>query len=169
MTVSTFVQTNFTIQLPAVYKANIDAAIAALAQLAADFAPHEQAVPNMTVLVDAGNLRVGGQLIGLTQQVTGTLVAPSVNPRIDRLALRESDGILTVFTGVENAVPVAPIYPLGYIPVASLAMTLGMSVIGNAIITDDRAYVRHPRMEFAYYSMERAARSGRLLAALNLT
>lgn len=165
----TYVQPDVTTMTSAAYKAALDAATKVMSQIGAAFAPHEAAAVNMTAVIDAGTLRVSGTTLNVAQQTTGTLVAPVSNPRDDRLAIREIDGVLVVFPGAENAVPVAPVVPLGYMPIARIRLTVGMSTILNSSITDERAANRVARLDASYYGLERATRSGRLMAALNLT
>ena len=138
MTVATFNQNNFTVDDAATYKGKLDANIAVLAGIAAQFAAHAAATPNMTVLIDAGLLFKDTILTAVSQQTTTTLVAPVSNPRIDRLVIDAATGVYSVIAGVEAASPVAPAITMGKLPIARLAMTVGMTVIANAIITDER-------------------------------
>lgn len=161
--------TNFNSDNAATYKSKLDGNSQVAAAFSAAFQCYAQTVPNMTLNVAAGVHRVGGQFLVISLQTTGAFVAPIANPRIDRIALREVDALLVVLPGTENAVPVAPIYPLGFIPVAQVQLAVGVAALTNSMINDERTLYRHPRMEFAYYSMERAVRYGRLLSALNLT
>ena len=78
---ATFVQPNFTAQDAATYKAAIDAAIAVLAGIGGGFAAHEQSSPNMTVRVDAGVVSSNFGILAVAAQNTGTITAPSTNPR----------------------------------------------------------------------------------------
>lgn len=161
--------TNFNVDNAATYKGKIDGNSQVSAAFSAAFQCYANTVPNMALNVAAGVHRVGGQFLVISAQVTGTFVAPVTNPRIDRIALREVDALLVILPGVENAVPVAPIYPLGYIPVAQVQLAVAVAALTNSMINDERTLYRHPRMEYAYYSMERTARYARLLSALNLT
>lgn len=139
MTVSTFVQPDRTTQSGAQYPANIDASMAVVAQIAGQFAPHEQAVPNMTVRVDAGRMFVSGALVLVAAQSTGTITAPAVNPRIDRVVLDVNTGAVSVLTGVEAASPAPPAIPGGKFPCAQVLLQISSTVITNSMVTDDRA------------------------------
>lgn len=137
MTVSTFVQPNFTAQLGNTYKGNIDAAIAALAQMAINFLPHEAIPQNMTVVVEAGKVWAG-TLIERAQQFTATIAAPTTNPRIDRVVIDALTGDVGVVAGSEAASPIAPAIPVGKLPIARINLSVGMTQITNALITDER-------------------------------
>jgi hypothetical protein len=129
---------DFTSQTAAVYKANIDAGFAVLDRLAWAFAPHEQAAPDMTVLLEAGALFDGSTLTEVAAQSTGTITAPSVDPRIDRVVIDNATGAVSVVTGVEDASPVPPAIPNGKLPVAQVLLATSTSEIANADITDER-------------------------------
>ena len=84
MNVSTFQQPDFSAQDESTLKGNYDAAAHVMARIAAAFAPHEQATPDMTVALDAGVIpKAGAVATEVAAQNTGTLAAPSVNPRND--------------------------------------------------------------------------------------
>ena len=85
------------------FKTNIENCLAVLARLGQSFAPHEQATPNMTVRLDAGYLFSGGILTEVAAQNTGTITAPTVNPRIDRVVTDAASGAVSVVTGEEAA------------------------------------------------------------------
>lgn len=139
MTVATFTQPNYLTQSASAYKAAIDAAIAVLNSIGGDFAPHASAAPNMQVVIDAGRIfKPGGAIVSVAQQTTGALIAPVTNSRIDRVVVDSENGVYSVLTGTEAATPVAPIIPNGKLPVCQISMTVGMTVIANSIITDER-------------------------------
>lgn len=143
MTVATLVQPDRTnpAQTGTIYPANIDAAIAVLAELAGAFAAHAQATPNMTVVVDAGKLQVGTGVTVAAAQSTGTIVAPTTNPRIDRVVIDSITGVVSVITGVEAASPAAPAITAGKLAVARVLLAISTTVIANSIITSERAVV----------------------------
>lgn len=139
MTVATFVQPNYLTQSASAYKAAIDAAISVLNSIGGDFAPHASTAPNMQVVIDAGRIfKPGGTIVSIAQQTTGALIAPVSNSRIDRIVVDSEDGVYSVLTGTESASPVAPAIPNGKLPVCQISMTVGMTVIANSIITDER-------------------------------
>tara|TARA_Y100000310_G_scaffold136910_1_gene135807 strand:- start:2379 stop:3581 length:1203 start_codon:yes stop_codon:yes gene_type:complete len=137
--VSTFTQPDYTAQGGTAYKTNLDAAAAIFKRMAAAFAPHAQSTPNMTIRLDAGVTWDGDiTLTEVAAQNTGTITAPSVNPRIDRVVVEASSGSLTVITGSEAASPTAPAITTGNIPVCQVALTTSTTEIANADITDER-------------------------------
>lgn len=139
MTVSTFVQPNFTTQTAAVYKAALDAAIAVLATAAADYACHAKAAPDMQVQVDAGQLFLANStLVSNAQQTSITIVAPVGNPRIDRIVINDQTGVMSVVTGTPAASPVAPAITAGTRPIAQILLQTSSTVITNSMITDER-------------------------------
>jgi hypothetical protein len=77
MTVQTFAQPDFTAQDNATYKANIDHAIAVLAEAAKQFAPREMAVPAMGITIEQGHLPDGTSIAATN--VTG-IGAPGRQP-----------------------------------------------------------------------------------------
>ncbi len=140
MTVATFAQTDFNTQTPSQYRAAIDADIAVAAPIVDNFAPHSVATPNMTVQLDAGAIPGVGVLpTQIALQTSGTLTAPVTNPRKDIVYIDAITGVIGVATGTEATSPVDPAIPSGKIPIARLAMTVGMTTISNSIITDLRA------------------------------
>jgi hypothetical protein len=142
MTVATFLQTNFNTQDPTTYRGAIDANFAVAAPIVSNFAPHAVATPNMTVQADAGAIPgIGGIPTQVGLQTSATLVAPSANPRKDIVYIDAATGVIGVATGIEGVSPVDPALPPGKIPMARLAMTVGMVSITNSIITDLRTVV----------------------------
>jgi len=112
-----------------------------LARLAAAFAPHETAPPSMAVSIDAGALLVAGAPLEVKAQTSGAIAPPTANPRIDRVTISPTTGLLTVTTGTEAANPVPPALPAGQLPVAQLRLDPGMTAITNARIRDERVPV----------------------------
>ncbi|MFS2112231.1 hypothetical protein ACCC88_21255 [Sphingomonas sp. Sphisp140] len=112
--------------------------LSVLARLAAAFAPHETAPPSMAVTLDAGALLVAGAPVEVKAQTSATIAPPLASPRIDRVTISPTTGLLTVTTGTEAANPVPPAIPAGQLPVAQLRLDVGMTVIPNARIKDER-------------------------------
>jgi hypothetical protein len=123
------------------YKEGIDNNSKVCQRIAAAFAPHEQDTPNMTVRVDAGPLFTSGELTEIAAQNTSTITAPSVNPRIDRVVWDATTGAVSVVTGSEAAVPVAPDIPEGKLPCCQVALETTTTAITNDMITDERVGV----------------------------
>ncbi len=138
MSVGTFQQPNNETQGGTAYKTNIDNCFAVLARLAGAFAPHEQAVPNMTVLLDAGALFGAGVLTNVASQSTAAITAPVSNPRIDRVVIDQASGGVSVIAGVEAASPSPPALPAGKLPNCQMLLSPSTAAITNALITDER-------------------------------
>lgn len=122
------------------YKTAIDANSVAAQRIVGRFAPHAQASPNMTVMLDAGSLFDGTTLTEVAAQSTSAITAPMVHPRIDRVVIDNVTGALSVVTGSEATSPVPGAIPTGKSPVAQIALTTSTSSITNAIITDERNF-----------------------------
>lgn len=139
MTVATYKQSDFTTQDPTTYRAALDADNMVATNIVDNFAAHAQATPNMTVQVDAGRLPLLGAVPAvIAAQNSATLTAPAAYPRYDIVYVDGATGVIGVATGAENTTPVDPGIPSGKIAIARLAMTVGMSSISNAVITDLR-------------------------------
>ena len=137
MTVGTYEQPDYTVQTNATaYKIAIDEGTGVLAEVAANFAPHESAVPDMKVVVDAGKLFTS-LLIVKAQQTTATLVAPVTNPRIDRIAIDIATGDIVVIAGTEAASPVAPGYSSNHYPVCQFQLATSTTQIFNSLIVEN--------------------------------
>ena len=135
---ATFAQPDYTTDTGTTYPLNIDAAVKVMSRIAASFAAHEQSTPDMTVRVDAGVILDGTTLTEVTAQDTGTITAPSGDPRIDRVVIDASTGAVSVITGSEAASPSAPAITSGKLPIAQVSLSVGQSTIQNADITDER-------------------------------
>lgn len=135
--VSTFTQPDFTSQSATAYKTAIDDSVSVLARNGSAFGAHEQTTPDMTVRIDAGYIYDGSTITEVAAQNTGTITAPSTNPRIDRITINSS-GTVVVTTGSEAASPSPPALPTGNIPVAQVSLTTSTTEITNADITDER-------------------------------
>lgn len=136
--VSKFVQPDFTAQSATVYKTSIDDSVSVMARLAAQFACHEQSTPDMTVAIDAGAIYRVPALNEIAAQNTGTITAPSANPRVDRVVIDRTTGIVAVVTGAEDASPSAPAIGAGNAPIAKIALVVSQTSILNVDITDER-------------------------------
>lgn len=120
------------------YKANLDANSNVDARISWAWAPHAQDTPNMTVRLEAGAILSGVTLTEVAAQNTGTITAPSTHPRIDRVVIDRVTGAASVVEGSEAASPTAPAIPAGKLPVAQVLLTVGMTAITNADLTDER-------------------------------
>lgn len=140
MSVSTFVQPDFTSQSATVYKTSIDDGIAVHHQMAGPFAPHEQAVPDLTVRLDAANFSdlITRTTVTKAAQNTAAFTAPTVDPRNDIIYVDRITGDVGVDAGSEAVSPIDPIITLGKLPIARVRLTVGMTEIANADIDDIR-------------------------------
>ena len=119
-----FKQPNFTSQQPSEVKTNIENSIGAMQRIGEMFNVYEQDTPDMTVGVAAGHILKGNSLTEVAATAaTGTITAPTTNPRIDRVTLNLDDSTIVVTSGAENASPVAPAIPNGHVPLAQIALT----------------------------------------------
>lgn len=139
MTTAKFVQPDFTTQAPSEYKSNIDASIAVLGSIAAQFAPSAPAVPEYGINLEAGRYfnRVTGAVVELAEQV---LVFPSYNALTYVELL--SDGTLSS-NGVgfsKTGWPIATVFNPTNIPttpemvVDMRAMATGMTTPSNVFL-----------------------------------
>jgi hypothetical protein len=129
-----------TTQTATAYKAQIDANSVVSKRIVGRFAPRAQSSPNMTIALDAGNLFDGVTLTEVSAQNTGTITAPSVHPRIDRVVIDNTSGTVSVVTGTEAVSPTAPAIPTGKSPIAQILLQTSTTSITNAIITDERNF-----------------------------
>lgn len=140
MTVRTFVQPDSSTQSETDYPPIVDAAITVLARMGDNFAPHAQAVPDMTVALDPGHLMNGQTLVEVAAQSTGAITAPTTHPRIDRIVIDNVTGAASVVTGTEAASPAPPAIPAGKSPVARVQLETGSTAITNMMLTDERDF-----------------------------
>jgi hypothetical protein len=97
-----------------------------------------QDTPVMTVKVAAGAVRNGVAVTENVAQNSATITAPSSNPRIDRIVVAESNGVISVVAGAEAGSPSPPAVPADKIPVAQVALVVGQTRIVESDITDER-------------------------------
>jgi hypothetical protein len=121
------------------YPLNIDRALAILRRLAGGFNPSQQDTPTMQIRVDAGALWKNGTLTEVSAQTAQAVVAPTTNPRYDRVCISENDAALLLVQGTEAASPVPPAVPVNYLPCALIGpVQTSTTSITNALITDER-------------------------------
>lgn len=138
--VGTWVDPAFGSQTGTVLKTNYDNAHAVAKRFADAFAAHEASPADMTVVIDAGFLwnQPALTLTEVAQATTALIAAPAVNPRIDRVVIRRSDGVALIVAGVENVAPVPPAIPAGAVPCCQISLQTSTVAIVNALITDER-------------------------------
>lgn len=140
MTVGTPIIPDSTTQSGNAYKGNIDAGFGVLGRIAWAFAPHEQATPVMTVRLEAGFIpKVGATAVEVAAQSTGTVTAPSTNPRKDIVHVDAITGAVGVATGTESPTPVDPAVPAGKIAIARIKLATSTATITNFILDDLRS------------------------------
>lgn len=136
---ATWVDPVFTVQTASAYKASIDADHAVAKRIVNAFNIHEQAVPDLTVRVEAGALLIGGVLTEIAAQTVSGFVATGSNLRIDRVVLDPYTGVASRVAGTPGASPVAPAIPAGKLPLFRVgSFTTTTAVIPNSMITDER-------------------------------
>ena len=133
------------------FVANTNATAAAMQLLRADaqaasfLLVNQQASPGMTVQVQAGVIYIGATKVTYAGGNSGTITAPSTNPRIDLLTI-DTSGTLAFTTGTEAISPVAPTYPANKMVLAEIYNVVGETMIfdnvnqtgGQGYITDAR-------------------------------
>lgn len=138
--VGSWLLTNFTTQDPTLYKSAIDANMAVAQRVADNFAPKPSSPAAMTVTLDAGHLFDGAALTEVAAQTTGTITAPSANPRIDRVVIDNFTGSVSVVTGTEAVSPSPPLIPAGKTPIAQARLATTSTTITASMITDERNF-----------------------------
>jgi len=93
---------------------------------------------SMSVLVRPGRVNYGTQNF-FVPDTTLLLAAPITNPRIDVIYI-DTDGIPKIKPGDEAVSPVAKSFQ-GKVALAQIALSVGMTSITKAVITDVRAFV----------------------------
>jgi hypothetical protein len=127
------------------YAEDIDASISVLQELLGSFAPFCSEPPAMEVNIGPGRLKhefglgAAPTISQITLLTSSTIVAPSANPRIDRIGIDAGTSQLVYFEGAEAASPVAPTYADGVIPICAINLEPGQTVITNFHITDERS------------------------------
>lgn len=159
---------NFNADDAATYKATLDGNAQVALQTAAAFSAYAQIVPNMTLIVAAGTLTILGVPTIKALQFTPTFSAPVTNPRIDRIVLSVTTGIISVLTGAEAAVPVPLTVGFGFSPICQVSLAVGVAALTNSMITDERT-VSFGQFQYTVtqIDLERMRRRARLFSALN--
>ncbi len=118
----------------------LDEAVNAMQRVAGAFAPHAQESPDMSIKVDKGQLfdASGPTLTEVAAQNTAVITKPTTNPRIDRIVVDNSTGVVSVITGAEAATPIPPAITSDKLPIAQVYLTTTTTQIANQDITDER-------------------------------
>lgn len=107
-------------------------------------APRAQDTPDMTIYVSAFVAYINGALVSFAGGNSAAMVAPTANPRIDRVYLTAA-GTLAITTGAEAGSPTAPALVAGTVPICLVYHRVGSVHIDDAddgtnsyIYRDDR-------------------------------
>lgn len=146
---------NFGVDDPSTMKIKIDGNSEVLRRVGAAYQVYANTPAAMNVKMAAGALLVAAQLVENAIQTSGTITAPAANPRIDRVVIDGQTGVMSVVTGAEAGSPVPPAIPSGKLPVARIALTVGMGNIPNTAITDERVVIGPARSASAGSNMLR--------------
>ena len=120
------------------YTSNIDNSIAIHHATSGAFHCSQQDIADMTIAVSSGRMMSGNTLISISGEDISALVAPSANPRIDRVVISRTDGTITVITGSEASSPSAPSLTADTIPLCQILLATTTTTIVNSMITDER-------------------------------
>lgn len=93
--------------------------------------PHEQAVPDLTLKVEAGVYYTGATRVIFAGGNSPSFAAPAANPRID-LLVADSAGVLSRVIGTEAASPAAPAYPTDKVVICEVFNRVGQTTIRDA-------------------------------------
>ena len=104
------------------------------------YAVSESSPQAMTVEVAAGAFfnSITRARVTNAAQTTGTITAPSVNPRIDIVHIDRLTGVVGVTTGAEAADPSAPALDADKVPLDEIALATTTTEITDSLITDVR-------------------------------
>lgn len=131
---------NATVSDAATYKSQIDSNSVAAARIIDQFLPHAFTTPTMGIQLDAGARFYGTSLTEVSGQSYLSITAAGAgNTRIDRACVNAISGVMSYFTGVATAgVAAPPAIPVGFIPIAQIAVGATTGQITNNLINDER-------------------------------
>lgn len=92
----------------------------------------EQSVPDLTVPIAAGKAVINGIGVKWDAQNSGTVTAPSVNPRLDYI-VANSDNSISIVAGSELADPVFPSISASQLVLACLVMKTGTTSLNEDV------------------------------------
>lgn len=94
----------------------------------------------MTVEVGVGALfdSTTVALVSKAAQTSGTITAPSTNPRRDIIHIDALSGVIGITTGTEAASPTDPTLAIGKLPLARITLATSTTTITDSLITDIR-------------------------------
>lgn len=97
-------------------------------------------IPDTTVAVNIGVVRIGGIMIPVAGQRPNCGAAHAAFPRFDLIAI-DNAGVASAVNGVAAAVPVFPAVPANSVIVAAIWRAANDNIILNADIVDKRVFV----------------------------
>lgn len=105
-----------------------------------NFKVSQQSPADLTVQVSAGTLYDPATKTRVSKAVqnSGSITAPTTNPRIDVIHINARTGAIGITTGAEAASPSVPTLGDGLLPLAQIALTTTITEITSAEITDIR-------------------------------
>jgi len=74
---------------------------------------------------------------------SGSILAPTTNPRIDRIVIDIISGTAELVSGTEAASPVAPDIPTGKTPNCQFRLETSTTIITNSLIIEERVVVEY--------------------------
>lgn len=101
------------------------------------FAPHAQAAPDTTLVLDQGHLLNGATLIEVGPQTVGPFTT-TASFRVDRVVVDKGSGVAAIIVGTDGSTT-PPGIPAGTLPVARVYLRNDAEAVTNAVITDERA------------------------------
>ncbi len=119
-------------------RADNDEAIKIHRRIAGAFFAHQSNPKGMTVTVEPGQIFSGAVITEIPLTITAPIVAPTTNPRIDRIIYNRDTGAVSVLTGSEAVSPVPPTLNTGLRPIAQLRLKVGQTEISDSDLTDER-------------------------------
>lgn len=131
-----FTTPNYTTQSGTAYPLRIDAALAALAVVAAAFQP--VLAGGWSVTIGAATIPSGDSVVTVAAQTVTVSGAPASGARIDRIVIDRQTGAASVVEGTAADSPVAPSIPSGKLPCARLTIPAGTAALSNAMGVDER-------------------------------
>lgn len=137
----------------------VDNDLSVLGRIAAAFAPHASDPVALAVVVDPGHLVVAGNLIETPVQLADDFVAPTSEPRIDRIVV-DATGAAVVVTGTEASDPTPPAIPVGTVPIAQVRLETDSVVITNDMIVDERDFSGLAQARGTIITVQRFTSSG---------
>ncbi len=120
------------------YKAAIDESVTVHDKVAGAFHVYEAATPNMTVVINDGEIQSGKVSAGVSETTTSLITAPVTDPRIDLIVIDKTTGVHSILPGVESAIPAPAAIPSNKIILAEILLQTTTTEIVNSMISDRR-------------------------------